>query len=79
MECSLRQSGKETKKGKAMGIRATITSEGQVTILKEVRDRYNPGDRIEFVKEIGRPWARRRRPRLTCRAASRIPGMELLL
>ena len=48
-----------------MGVRATITSKGQVTIPKEVRDRHNlqPGDTIEFVEENGRTWVRPRNVR----------------
>jgi len=48
-----------------MGVRATITSKGQVTIPKEVRDRHNlqPGDTIEFVEENGRTWLRPRNVR----------------
>jgi antitoxin PrlF len=38
-----------------MGARATITSKGQITLPKEVRDRHNlkPGDVVEFVERNG--------------------------
>lgn len=45
-----------------MGVRATITSKGQVTLPKDIRDRHDlkPGDRIEFVEENGRLWVKTR-------------------
>jgi len=48
-----------------MGIRATITSKGQVTVPKEVRDRFNlhPGDTIEFIEEEGKLWVKARKTR----------------
>lgn len=38
-----------------MGARARITSKGQITLPKEVRDRHNlrPGDVVEFVERDG--------------------------
>jgi AbrB family looped-hinge helix DNA binding protein len=45
-----------------MGFLAKITAKGQITLPKEVRDRYGlkPGDRIEFVEENGKTWVRPR-------------------
>lgn len=38
-----------------MGARAKITSKGQITLPKEVRERHNlkPGDVVEFVERNG--------------------------
>lgn len=38
-----------------MGARATVTSKGQITLPKEVRDRHNlkPGDVVEFIEKNG--------------------------
>ncbi len=43
-----------------MGARATITSKGQITLPKEVRERHElkPGDSIEFVEEDGQTWVK---------------------
>jgi antitoxin PrlF len=48
-----------------VGIRATMTTKGQVTVPKEVRERHNlkPGDTIEFIEENGRTWVRARNVR----------------
>jgi antitoxin PrlF len=45
-----------------MGARALITSKGQITLPKEVRDRHSlkPGDAVEFVEEDGKTWVRPR-------------------
>lgn len=45
-----------------MGALAKITAKGQLTLPKEVRDRYGlkPGDRVEFVEEGGKMWVRPR-------------------
>jgi antitoxin PrlF len=45
-----------------MGARALITSKGQITLPKEVRDRHSlkPGDAIEFIEEGGRTWVKPR-------------------
>ena len=48
-----------------MGVQAKITSKGQITLPKQVRDRHGlkPGDRVEFVEENGRTWVRARNRR----------------
>ncbi|PZO77280.1 MAG: AbrB family transcriptional regulator [Mesorhizobium amorphae] len=48
-----------------MGERATITSKGQITLPKVVRERYalQPGDTVEFLEEDGRTWVRPRKLR----------------
>jgi len=48
-----------------MGAQAKITSKGQITLPKEVRERHGlkPGDRVEFVEEGGRTWVRPRNRR----------------
>jgi antitoxin PrlF len=45
-----------------MGVRALITSKGQITLPKEVRDRHSlkPGDAVEFIEEGGRTWVKPR-------------------
>lgn len=45
-----------------MGSLAKITTKGQITLPKDVRDRHalKPGDRIEFVEEDGKTWVRPR-------------------
>jgi antitoxin PrlF len=47
---------------KEMGARALITSKGQITLPKEVRDRLSvkPGDSVEFIEEGGRTWVKPR-------------------
>ena len=46
-----------------MRVLATVTSKGQVTLPKAVRERHNlqPGDQVEFVEENGRTWVRAKR------------------
>lgn len=48
-----------------MGIRATVTSKGQITLPKEIRVRHGlkPGDSIEFVEEGGRTYVQARKTR----------------
>jgi len=43
-----------------MGALAKITSKGQVTLPKEVRERHGlkPGDSVEFIEENGRTWVK---------------------
>jgi AbrB family looped-hinge helix DNA binding protein len=45
-----------------MGSLAKITTKGQITLPKDVRDRHGlkPGDRVEFVEEDGKTWVRPR-------------------
>jgi AbrB family looped-hinge helix DNA binding protein len=45
-----------------MGAFAKITAKGQITLPKDVRDRYGlkPGDRVEFIEEYGKTWMRPR-------------------
>jgi len=45
-----------------MGAFAKITAKGQITLPKDVRDRYGlkPGDRVEFIEECGKTWMRPR-------------------
>ena len=46
-----------------MGSLAKITTKGQITLPKDVRDprhALKPGDRIEFVEEDGKTWVRPR-------------------
>jgi antitoxin PrlF len=51
--------------GSAMNAQAKVTSKGQVTLPKAVRDRYGikPGDVIEFVEQNGKTWVRARNVR----------------
>lgn len=48
-----------------MRVLATITSKGQLTLPKAVRERHNlqPGDQVEFVEENGKTWVRAKRLR----------------
>ena len=48
-----------------MGVRATITSKGQITLPKEVRLRHGlkPGDTVEFLEEDGRTYVQARKIR----------------
>jgi antitoxin PrlF len=48
-----------------MSVQAKVTSKGQITLPKEVRDRYGikPGDSVEFIEEAGRTWMRARNVR----------------
>ena len=45
-----------------MGARALITSKGQITMPKEVRDRHSHklGDTVEFIEEDGKTWVKPR-------------------
>ena len=62
-----------------MGAKATITSKGQITLPKEVRNRFGlkTGDSVEFIEEEGRVWIKPR----TIRASDLLgilhrPGMK---
>ncbi len=62
-----------------MGAKATITSKGQITLPKEVRNRFGlkTGDSVEFIEEEGRVWIKPR----TLRASDLFgilhkPGMK---
>lgn len=48
-----------------MSVLAKITSKGQITLPKTVRERHGlkPGDRVEFFEENGRTWVRARNVR----------------
>jgi antitoxin PrlF len=62
-----------------LGARALITSKGQITLPKEVRDRHalKPGDAIEFVEEGGKTWVRPRNLRAVDLAGIlHRPGMK---
>lgn len=62
-----------------MGVKATITSKGQITLPKEVRERYGlkPGDTVEFLEEKGRTWLHARTMRATDLAGIlHKPGMR---
>lgn len=64
-----------------MGARALITSKGQITLPKEVRDRLSlkPGDAIEFIEEGGKTWVRPRNLRAVDLAGIlHRPGMKTL-
>jgi len=45
-----------------MGSLAKITTKGQITLPKDVRERHGlkPGDRVEFVEEDGKTWVKPR-------------------
>lgn len=49
-------------RSKAMNVRAKVTSKGQITLPKAVRDRHGikAGDTIEFVEQDGKTWVRAR-------------------
>lgn len=62
-----------------MGARALITSKGQITLPKEVRDRLSvkPGDTVEFIEEGGRTWVKPRTLRaLDLAGVLHRPGMK---
>jgi antitoxin PrlF len=62
-----------------MGARALITSKGQLTLPKEVRDRLSlkPGDAVEFIEEGGRTWVKPRNVRaLDLAGILHRPGMK---
>ena len=62
-----------------MGARALITSKGQITLPKEVRDRHSlkPGDSVEFIEEGGKTWVRPRNLRAVDLAGIlHRPGMK---
>lgn len=64
-----------------MGAKATITSKGQITLPKEVRDRYGlkPGDTVEFLEEKGKTWLHARTMRATDLAGIlHKPGMKAI-
>jgi antitoxin PrlF len=62
-----------------MGATATLTSKGQITLPKEVRDRHKlkPGDSVEFVVENGKTWVRPRNLRaIDLAGILHRPGMK---
>ena len=64
-----------------MGAKATVTSKGQITLPKDVRDRHGlkPGDSIEFLEENGKTWLRARTLRaLDLAGILHRPGMKTL-
>ena len=64
-----------------MGARATVTSKGQITLPKEVRERHHlkPGDSVEFIEQDGRTWLRPRNLRAVDLAGMvHRPGMKAL-
>jgi antitoxin PrlF len=64
-----------------MGARALITSKGQITLPKEVRDRHSlkPGDTVEFFEEGGRTWVQPRNLRaLDLAGILHRPGMKVV-
>jgi antitoxin PrlF len=64
-----------------MGARAVITSKGQVTLPKEVRDRLclKVGDAIEFIEENGRTWVKPRTLRaIDLAGILHKPGMKAI-
>jgi antitoxin PrlF len=68
-------------RGKEMGARAMITSKGQITLPKEVRDRLSlkPGDAVEFIEEGGRTWVKPRNLRaLDLAGILHRPGMKAI-
>ncbi len=48
-----------------MGARATLTSKGQITLPKEVRNRHGlrPGDTVEFIEEDSRTYVKAQKVR----------------
>lgn len=65
-----------------MGARARITSKGQLTLPKQVRDRHGlkPGDEVEFVELNGKTWLKPRNLRAADLAGilGRPPNGEVL-
>jgi antitoxin PrlF len=64
-----------------MGARAMITSKGQITLPKEVRDRHSlkPGDAVEFIEEGGKTWVKPRTLRAVDLAGIlHRPGMKTI-
>lgn len=45
-----------------MGVVAKVTAKGQITLPKEVRERYGlkAGDKVEFIEQNGRTWMKPR-------------------
>ncbi len=62
-----------------MGAKATLTSKGQITLPKEVRNRFGlkTGDSVEFVEDGGRMWIKPRTVRASdLHGILHKPGMK---
>jgi antitoxin PrlF len=62
-----------------VGAKSRITSKGQITMPKEVRDRLGlkPGDAVEFIEDGNRTWVRaRNRSVMELAGILHRPGMK---